>query len=89
MMSQECGGKLLAVSGWDRMFALAKIFNTGVAASLLSGKHVKRTRYAYQLTLAWILVLKLQAYEEYCQEGYEPHESMEMWESLQKYRVPI
>ncbi|KAF4094513.1 hypothetical protein G5714_024591 [Onychostoma macrolepis] len=42
MMSQECGGKLLAGSGWDRMFALAKIFNTGVAASLLSGKHVKR-----------------------------------------------
>ncbi|XP_076158119.1 uncharacterized protein LOC143140875 [Alosa pseudoharengus] len=88
MMSQECGGKLLAGSGWDRMFALAKIFNTGVAASLLSGKHVKRTRYAYQLTLAWLHVLKIQAYEGYCQEGYGPHESMEMWENRLRNNAP-
>ena len=73
IISQEFGGKLLAGSGWDRIFALAKIFNSGVAASLLSGKYVKRTWYAYQLTLAWLHLLKLQAYEEYCQEGYGPH----------------
>ena len=64
MTSQECGGKLLAGSGWDWMFSLANVFTTGVAASLLGGKHVKRTWYAYQLTLAWLYELKAQAYDE-------------------------
>ena len=80
MASQECGGKLLAGSGWERMFSLAKVFTPGVAASLLGGKHVKRTRYSYHLTLAWLHILKVQTYNEYCQESYGPHESMEMWE---------
>ena len=62
MTSQDCGGKLLSGSGWDRMFSLAGIFTTGIATSLLAGKHVKRTRYAYQLTLAWLHVLKVQAH---------------------------
>jgi len=48
MTLQECGGKLLAGSGWKRMFSIANIFTPGVATSLLGGKHVKRTRYAYQ-----------------------------------------
>ena len=56
------------------MFSLAKVFTPGVAASLLGGSHVKRTRYSYQLTLAWFHVLKVQAYKEYCQTGYGPHE---------------
>ena len=59
MTSQDCGGKLLSGSGWDRMFSLAKIYITGIASSLLAGKHVKRTRYAYNLTLAWLHILKL------------------------------
>ena len=80
MASQECGGKLLSGSGWERMFSLANIFTSGVAASLLSGKHVKRTRYAYQLTLAWLHVLEIQAYEEYCHETQGPPMSFEMWE---------
>ena len=79
MTSQDCGGKLLAGSGWDSMFSLAKIFTTGIASSLLAGKHVKCTRYAYQLTLAWLHVLKLQAYDESCRKGYGPHEPIEMW----------
>ena len=80
MTSQECGGKLLDGSGWDRMFTKANVFTTGVAASLLGSKHIKRTWYAYQLTLAWLYELKVQAYEDYCGEGYRPHEPMEIWE---------
>ena len=57
-----------------------KVFTFGIARSLLVGKHVKRTRYAYQLTLAWLHVLKVKAYNEYCQEEWGPHESVEMWE---------
>ena len=80
MKSQECGGKLLDGSSWDQMFSLANVFTTGVAASLLGGKHVKRTWYAYLLTLAWLYELKAQAYDKYCGEGYGPHEPMEIWE---------
>ncbi|KAK2159307.1 hypothetical protein NP493_1729g00032 [Ridgeia piscesae] len=77
---QYCIGKLLTGSGCDRIFSLAGIFTTGIATSLLAGRHVKRTRYAYQLTLAWLHILKVQAYDHYCRDGYGPHEHMEMWE---------
>ncbi|KAL8589292.1 hypothetical protein ACOMHN_039935 [Nucella lapillus] len=80
MTAQECGGKLLAGSGWDRMFCLSKIYETGVAASLLGGKHVKRTRHAYHLTLAWLHLLEIEAYEEYCNAGFGPFEPMVVWE---------
>ena len=46
MTSQQCGRKLLAGSGWERKFSLAKVFIPGVAASLFGGSHVKRTRYS-------------------------------------------
>ena len=44
------------------------------------GVTLERTRYSYQLTLAWLHVLKVQAYNEYCQTGYGSHEPVEMWE---------
>ena len=80
IVSQECGGNLLAGSWWDLMFFQAKDFTSGVTVSILGGKHVKRTRYAYQLTLVWLHALRVQAYNEYCQEEWGPHVSMEMWE---------
>ena len=67
-------------SGWERMLSLAIVFTPGVAVSLLGSSHVKCTRYSYQLILAWLHALKVQAYNEYCQVGFGPHESMEMWE---------
>ncbi len=70
MASQECGGRLLG-SGW--MFSTPTFFTPGVAISLLGGKHVNRTRYAHQLTLAWLNTLKMQAYHEYGHDG-------ELWE---------
>lgn len=77
MCTQETGGKLLGGSGWERMFHLSKIFTPGVVASLLGGKHVKRTRQAYLLTLAWLEILRRHAYDKYCQQP-GPHESFEM-----------
>ncbi len=40
----------------------ATVFTPGVAIFLLSGKHVNRTRYAHQLTLAWLNTLKMETY---------------------------
>ena len=79
MCLQEVGGKILGGSGWERMFSLSKIHTPGVAASLLGGHKVKKTRQAYLVTLAWLDILKYQTYEQHCQ-GIGPHESIEMWE---------
>ena len=54
MCAQEAGGKLLAGSGWERMFVQSKIHTAGVAISLLGGHKVKKTRQAYLVTLAWL-----------------------------------
>ncbi len=72
----------MAVSGWKRMFSTATVFTPGVAISLLGGKHVKRTCYAYQLTLTWLntCTLKMQAYDEYRHDGYGPQEPIKLRE---------
>jgi hypothetical protein len=67
MAAYECAGKLLAASGWDRMFALSRIHTSGTALSLLGSKDIKRTRHAHQLTLVWMQVLKRGAYESFCE----------------------
>ena len=85
MAAQECGGVLLAGSGWEQLFITSNVYTSGVAASLLGGKHVKRTRHAYHLTLAWIHILESKAYADYLHETvrnpYDVYESMEAWES--------
>ena len=85
-----CGGgeELLAGSGWERMFSLAEVFTPGVVVSLLGASHVKRTWYSYQLTLAWLHVLKVQAYNEYCRTGYGSHEPVEVWEKRLTANAP-
>ena len=45
-------------SGWEDIFLKAGIFQSGVFSSLLGGKHVKRTRYAYELTLVWLEIIR-------------------------------
>ena len=68
MCLQECGGKILGGFGWEQMFQKAGIYTSGVASSLLGGKHVKRTHQAYYLTLAWLEICSYQAYEKYCEQ---------------------
>ena len=45
-MRTKKGEKQKYGSGWESVFTASNIFTTGVAASLLGGKHVKRTRNA-------------------------------------------
>ena len=80
MCAQEAGGKLLGGSGWDKLFVLSKIHTSGVAASLLAGKNIKRTRHAYHLTLAWLEILRHQSYSDYC-KGPGPHPTIDVWEA--------
>ncbi len=87
--SQECGGRLLAGSGWKRMFSTATVFTPGVAISLLGGKHVTRIRYAYQLTLTGLNTLKTQAYDELGHDGYGPYELTKLWELSSSHNLPL
>ena len=66
MCTQKAGVKLLGGSGWEQSFHLEKIFTPGVAASLLGGKYIKRTRHAYLLTLSCLEILRRDAYDKYC-----------------------
>ena len=65
MCNQECGRKLMGDSGWVEIFSIAGIFTPGVCNSLLGGKHVRRTRYAYELTLLWLSIMKDRAWDQY------------------------
>ena len=66
-------------SGWEDIFLKAGIFQSGVFSSLLGGKHVKRTRYAYELTLVWLEIMRERAYDEYLSE-FGPHLPRDDWE---------
>jgi hypothetical protein len=89
MASQECGGKLLSGSGWDRIFTHGNVYTPGTAKSLLGSSNVKRTRHAYQLTLAFLYQMEKEAYEEYCNEGYGPHEPIQIWEERLSAFAPL
>ena len=41
--------------------------------------HIKRTRYAHQVSLVSLYMLKQNAYVEYCNSVMGPHESYSMW----------
>ena len=57
------GGSLKG-NGWTQALEKDNISNTGRIESFLSGKKVKRTRYAHQVSLAVLLQLAEKAFEE-------------------------
>ena len=79
MCFQEMFGKLVGGSGWETLFHDAKIYESGVCTSLLGGKFIKRTRYAYELTLVWLDLMGKRAYKHYLEQS-GPHEPFQVWE---------
>jgi len=61
-------GKWLDGSGWCTALVEAGITTSGKAEAFLSASHVKRTRYAHQVTVACLHVLQNNAYQSYCME---------------------
>ena len=62
-------GNLLAGSGCDKVLAAAGVLTSGHPSSALGDSHVKRTRYAHQVSLASLHILKLEAYQQYNSEN--------------------
>ena len=57
-------GDWLEGSGWVEIFEKARITTPGRIESFLTGRKVKRTRYAHQLSLAALTKLSKQAFED-------------------------
>ena len=70
-------GKWLAGSGWSDMFLKAEIATAGRCDSLLKCSHVKRTRYAHEVSLASLFILRDEAFNA----DSNGTESLEAWVS--------
>ena len=61
MAIQNMLGKWLASIGWTDMFLKAGIATVGRREALLKSSHVKRTRYAHEVSLATLFIFRNQA----------------------------
>ena len=68
MMSLNIIGTRLDGSGWSDLNGKSGINTSGSASSFLKGSHVKRIRYAQQITLVAFVKLVYHAYfeKDYC-----------------------
>ena len=57
-------GKLLEKSGWDEALTEAEVFSSGRAQSVVHASHLKRTRFAHEISVVAFTKLKTQAYIE-------------------------
>ena len=55
-------GKLLRDTGWDIIFSQVEVLTSGRAQSTHNEHHIKRTRYAHQVSLVALYMLKQSAY---------------------------
>ena len=51
-------GKLVRDSGWSDILTQAQVLTSGRAQSVLDEHHIKRTRYAHQVSLMGLYMLK-------------------------------
>ena len=58
----------------------AQVLKVGRAQTALHEHHIKRTRYAYQVSLTSLCILKQKAYSEYYANVLGPPESLQMWD---------
>jgi hypothetical protein len=72
-------GKLLRDSGWSNILTQAQVLTSGRAQSVLDEHHIKRTRYAHQVSVMGLYLLSQKSYSNYCSDVEGPPESLEMW----------
>ena len=81
-------GKLLRDSGWTTVLSQAQVLTSGRAQSALNEQHIKRTRYAHQVSVMSLHLLKHKAYSAYCSGVDGAPESQEVWEQLSRTDNP-
>jgi len=80
MAIQNMIGKWLASSGWTDIFLKAGVATAGRCESLLKSSHVKRTRYAHEVSLS-VSALYILRNEAYLADVNDTMESLEAWVS--------
>ena len=80
-------GDLLDGSGWTNAITQAEVAAAGMADSFLKATHVKRTRYAHQVTCSALSNLLHQSYDAYRQLESDPL-SIEDWCTERAYASP-
>ena len=81
-------GKLLRDSGGTTVLSQAQVLPSGRAQSALNEHHIKRTRYAHQLSVMYLHLLKHTAYSAYCSAVHGTAESQQVWEQLSRTENP-
>ena len=77
-------GKLLLDSRWTTVLSQAQVLTSGRAQSALNEHHSNRTRYAHQVSLMYLHILKQRAYSNV--DG--PPLSQGMWDQLSRTENP-
>ena len=85
---QMTAGKLLRDSGVTTVLSQAQVLPSGRAQSALNEHHIKRTRYAHQLSVMYLHLLKHTAYSAYCSAVHGTAESQQVWEQLYRTENP-
>ena len=81
-------GMLLRDSGWTAVLSQAHVLTYGRAQSALNEHHIKRTRYAHQVSVMSLHLLKHNAYSAYCSGVHETPDSQQVWEQLSRSDNP-
>ena len=81
-------GKVLRDSGGTTVLSQAQVLPSGRAQSALNEHHIKRTRYAHQLSVMYLHLLKHTAYSAYCSGVHGTPESQQVWEQLSRTENP-
>jgi len=71
-------GKWLAGSGWTDMLVKAQVATVGRCESMLKASHAKRTRYAHEVSLASLFIVRNAAFKS---QVSETHDNLLGWMS--------
>ena len=82
-------GKLLQDSGWSNILTQAQVLTSGCAQSVLTEHHIKRTHYAYQVSVIGLYLLRQRSYSNYCAGVQGPPEFLEMWAHRSRNHNPM
>ena len=72
-------GKLLRDSGWSYILSQAQVLTPSRAQSDFYEHHIAHTRYAHQVSIMGLYLLRQKAYDNYCSALQGPPESLERW----------
>ena len=91
MLIEKLLGDWVRDSGWVEMLVDADVTSPGRADALVKGAHVTRTRYAHQVTVLSLSILRKDAYTRYvavCEENGTELLSFKTWCIQQSNKVP-